>query len=363
MSTRQNKIANPILFLLIAFICISIFSSPIFAVEDEDEQYPTVSRKAGEPPAEKKDVLEEQLGDIIPTLVRKKIGKLKVDVSASMVSGYDGNVNLERYDEDGSFFMQHTLGISGTYPFFKIFTLKGGYDFTSIKYFKFSDPDLLDNVLTLGLDTKIADNFLWNIEYMADFVNFPHDEQSKYIMNQIATSFKHDINDWLYQKIGFEYFIKKYDKSRVRNAAGILLPAHRRDERNAVFYQLGAFIGDKTFVKSETKGYLNDSNEKFLDYYDYRALKTKVSVAHLMTDKLYGLASFAYQYKGYNKRGVSDNEFDQRDHLFIYGASIFYDVIPSVSIGTSFDFRKNHSNENVEKYEDYIISSGVYCTF
>jgi len=310
-----------------------------------------------------KNILEEQLGDIIPTLVRKHIGKLKLDLSASMAGGYDANVNLERYDEDGSVFMQNTLGIAGKYPISDIYTLKGSYDFTSIKYFKFSDPDLIDNTLGLGLDTKIADNFLWSVDYMADFVGFPHDEQSEYDLNQIGTGLKQNITDWLYQKIGYEFYYKHFPKSKTRNSRGITLGRDRRDRRNTVFYQLGVYIGDKTFVKSDTSAFINDSNELFLDYYDHRSLKTKLTLAHLITDKLYGMANFTYQYKAYSKRSVSDRELDQRDHLFVYGGSLFYDVLPSVSIGTSFDYRKNHSGENVEQYEDYIVSSGVYCSF
>ncbi|MBL7069435.1 MAG: hypothetical protein ISS34_06215 [Candidatus Omnitrophica bacterium] len=338
---------------LLLIILISVFISAPFAFAAKEE----------EPSVKEKNILEEQLGDIMPTLVRKHIGKLKLDLSTSMAGGYDANVNLQRYDEDGSVFMQNTLGIAGKYPISDIYTLKGSYDFTSIKYFKFSDPDLIDNTLGVGLDTKIDDNFLWSVDYMADFVGFPHDEQSEYDLNQVGTSLKQDITDWLYQKMGYEFSYKHFPKSKTRNSRGVMLDRDRGDKRNTVFYQLGAYIGDKTFLKSETSAFINESNELFLDYYDYRSLKTKLTLAHLITDKLYGMTSFTYQYKAYYKRSVSDREFDQRDHLFVYGGSLFYDVIPQVSIGTSFDYRKNHSGENVEQYEDYIISSGVYCSF
>ncbi len=83
----------------------------------------------------------------------------------------------------------------------------------------------------------------------------------------------------------------------------------------------------------------------------------------MFTNKLYGLASFAYQRKEYIQRSVPGKEKDQRDNLYIYGVSLFYDIIPSISLGTSFDYRENNSNTNQQKYEDYIISSGVYALF
>ncbi len=342
--------------LIFIFSSISLFPNPGFALEDEDEQYPTVGRE--------RKALREPVKYIIPTVLRKKYGKLRIDAAASIVGGYDANVNLSRYDEDGSLFSQKTLSLYAKYPLVdgKMF-LKGGYDFTWIKYFKFSDPDLVDNILSAGLETRLGENLLWSVDYSADFVGFPRDEFSQYTMNAVETSLRHDITDWLYQKVIYEFFHKHYPKWRSRNSRGVALERDRGDIRNTVTYQLGAFMGDKTFAKLETKYYRNDSNELFLDFYDYRALKNKVSVTHILTNKIYGSTSFAHQYKWYDKRSVGGQEFDQRDHLFIYGISLFYDIIPSVSLGTSFDIRDNQSNENDQKYEDYILSSGVYAIF
>lgn len=343
-----------IILLLTLFIGVPIFSSPILAIDDEDEEYSGV---------DKANTLEDILGDVIPVLVDNKIGKLEVGASASFVSGFDTNVNLNRYDEDGSFYTQKTLGLSGEYPLSDIATLRGTYDFTWIKYFKFSDPDLMDNIFGTGLDVKIDDNYQWSIDYRADFVDFPYDKVSQYNTSEIETVLRHDIKDWLYQKIGYSFAYKYYPKWKSRNDWGTIRLRNRKDRRNTVFHQLGAYLGDRTFIKTENRAYLNDSNELFLDYYDYRVLRTKASITHLITDKLYESVNFAYQYKAFFKRSVSDNEFDQRDHLFTCGSSIFYDIFPSVSIGASFDFRKNLSNENEQKYEDFIVSSGVYCIF
>lgn len=341
------------LFLSVSLI---IYSGIAFAVENVEEQYPTVEKTK---PSRKK-ASDEIMAGFIP----KNIGSLKVDLSASSVFGYDSNVYLDRYDEDGSIFMQNSLGVKGQYPIKEsIFTLRGAYDFITIKYFKFSDPDLIDNMLGLGLDTKIADNFLWSVDYLADFVGYPHDEQSEYTLNQVGTSLRHDITKWLYQKLGYEFFYKHYPKLKTRNSRGNLRLGDREDYRNTLFHQLGLYAGKRMFIKAENRVYINESNENYLDYYDYHALKSKVSLTYLITKKLYETLSFAYQYKAYEKRGVSDSDEDQRDHLFIYGASVYYDVIPNVTLGASFDYRKNYSNENVEKYDDYVISSGVYLYF
>jgi hypothetical protein len=343
-----------ILFLFV-FSGLSVFSSSILAIEDEDERYATIDTQREE---------AEAVKYIIPTILKKKYGKLKLDASASTVTGYDANVNLNRYDEDGSFFSQNTLSLAAKYPIIddKLF-VKGGYDFTWIKYFKFSDPDLIDNILSAGLESRLWDNLLWTVDYEADFVGFPRDKISRYTMNLVGTDVKHEINDWLYHKIRYEFFHKHYPDWKTLNSRGVLLQRDRGDTRNTIIHQIGIFIGDTTFIRFDNRFYRNNSNELFLKFYDYNAFKTKTAVTHVFTNKIYGSTSFAYQYKAYDKRSVGAQEFDQRDHLFIYGASLFYDIIPSISLGISVDLRENRSNENQQKYEDYIISSGVYAVF
>lgn len=330
------------------FFALSVFSLPVLAIEDEDGQYPT-------PDGKKEDINRMPAG--------KKIGKLDIDIMASVAYGYDANVNLNRYDKDGSIFTENTLGLYGTYPVSEIFTLRGNYDISLVKYFKFSDPDLLNNILGLGLDAEIAEGFLWSVDYKADFVDFPRDKFSKYTMNELEAALTQDITDWLYQRISYQFSHRYYPEWDTKNSQGNDMTRKREDYRNGLAHEFGVYLGDRTFIKSENMAYYNDSNELFLDFYDYRAFKTKASIAHLITDKFYESVSFAYQYKAYDKRGISDSHIDQRDHLFICGVSVFYDVTPSVAIGTSVDFRKNYSNENDQAYEDCIMSSGVYCAF
>ena len=93
------------------------------------------------------------------------------------------------------------------------------------------------------------------------------------------------------------------------------------------------------------------------------AFKTKGAVTHLIIDKLYGTVNLGYQYKMYENRNVSDGDDNQRDHMLMGGLSLFYDITPTLSIGANFDYRRNISNEGNQKYEDFIISSGIYRKF
>jgi len=71
-----------------------------------------------------------------------------------------------------------------------------------------------------------------------------------------------------------------------------------------------------------------------------------------------------YQYKIFEDRSRSDfSDENQRDHLLTYGGSLFYDIMPHVSVGATVDYSKNRSNENVETYDNLVVSSGIYRSF
>jgi len=347
------------LILLPAILCINIliFTNPSLAVEDKDILYPTIGKEYEYPSVSRE-------AETAPVDLEKKQDKFKLGISTSLVGGYDSNVYLSHYDEVSSFFIQEALGIYGEYLLSDFCMLRSNYDLTSIKYARFSEPDLLDNIINVGFDTMITESLLWSVDYYIDFVGYPHDKASEYTMNEIETGLKHNITDSLYHKLTYRFSYKHYPKWKTRNRVGTVRLGSRDDRRNALEYLLGIYVTDKTALEIENTIYYNNSNELYLDYYDYTTLKSEVTIIQLITDKFYASLNSGYQYKAYKNRIVSDRDRgDQRDRLLMCGASLFYDIAPAISIGTNFDYRKNFSNEGEQKYADYIISGGVYCSF
>ena len=340
----KPKIA--IMFLLI--LCL-LPTQDIFAVEDKDILYPTIGKA--------EEVIAEEA-------VKKEIEGFEYGLSASTVLGYDTNVHLEHYDHASSFFFQNALGANSSSQLFPLCTLRLSYDITSIKYFRFSEPDLLDNILGAGLDTQVTDNLMLSLDYTLDFVDFPHDKASEYTMNELSVGFKHDITDSLYHKIAYTYSHKDYTKWKTRNDNGTVFVGDREDRRNTLQHTLGWYMSDRTYLQAENTLYSNNSNDMFLDFYDFRAFKTKGTLLHLITDSLYTLANVGYQYRAFRNRVVSDRDRgDQRDKLLMLGTSLFYDLKPGLSVGLNLDYSKNFSNEGDERYQDFIVSSGLYWNY
>lgn len=332
-------------FFFIAYACVFIPASSILAVEDQQELYPTIGKKA----------------EVTPPPV--EADKSRLDFSASVITGYDTNIYLDHYDATASMFIQESFGADVSSALLDNLTLRVGYDLASIKYTRESEPDLLDNIINGGLDIDVTDTLLLSVDYSADFVEFPHDKAEDYVINTCELGLRHDITDEFYQKIIYSLSHKYYSKWKTRSRDGFRRLGKREDWRNTIGHQLGYYLSDKTFIRADNAFYFNDSNEPFLSYYDYYVLKSKATVIHLITDSLYGSANVGYEYKRYDNRNISDGDDNQRDRLIMCGASLFYDITPNVSVGTGFDYKRNISNEGNQKYRDFIISSGIYSRF
>lgn len=335
------KKGTMILCLLLFIMGASILSSSVLAAEDDDY--------------------------LIPTILRKSIGDLVIDMTVSSAFGHSSNVNSNRYDEDGSSFFQQAFGLSTAYPVSDMYTLRVGYDISTVTYLMFSDPNFISNVLSVGLDAQLLDTLVWSVDYMADFSTFPHDKMSENVINLVETSVKHDLTDYLFHKVGYQFFHKNFhDDNKVRGVMGLpFLAYERKDSRNTVFHQVGLYLGDATLVTADNQIYYNDSHQRFQAYYDYMGYATILEINHVITDKLYSSANFGYEYKAYRKRSQSDklDHRNTREHIFSYGGSVYYDLTPKVSIGTTIDYIDYNSYENGDTFEDLTITSGVYCFF
>ncbi|MBN1871101.1 MAG: hypothetical protein JW800_00860 [Candidatus Omnitrophica bacterium] len=334
---------------VLGIICIACGS---YAVEDQYELYPSIGKKEKYPEMTETEG-EYEAGD-----------RFVFDLSSSLETGYDTNAYLEHYDEAASIFLQNAVGVETRSLIFEECVLRLAYDMTYLDYLRFAEPDLFDNIFTVGLDTQVTEKILWSLDYSLDLVGYPHDEASEYSISEIETGLKHSISDGLYHRLVYRYSNKEYTKWKIRNRVGTVQSSDREDKRNTIKYEMGYYMTDRTFLKPEFTVYFNDSNEAFIDYYDYTSIQTQLTGIHFLTDKIFTRLNAGYQYKSYDNRVVSDQDRgDQRDHLLSAGVSLFYDLNKNISLGTNFDYRKNFSNENSQKYTDYIMSCGIYYTY
>ena len=215
----------------------------------------------------------------------------------------------------------------------------------------------------IAYQSKISNKFTWSLDYLIDFVGFPYDEFNDYTMHKVGTGLTHNITDMLYQKLNYEYLSKHYPKWMMRNSTGVVGSDEREDNGNAFKHELGILVGEKTLVKAKNRFYINDSDEDYLDFYDYKLFETAAEINHILTDRLSSCVSFGYQRRLYDQRDIIHGQEAQHDDRYMCCASLLYELTKNVSAGINFDYTYNNSNDFEEKYKDCIISTGIYSSF
>ena len=204
--------------------------------------------------------------------------------------------------------------------------------------------------------------FTLDADYGFDFVYFPFDEDGTYLGNEVNVSAKHFITDSLYYKVGYFFLHKYFTSNKVLDAHGNTSDDLRKDSRNGIESEFGIYF-DKAVLKLRGNVFYNDSNDQYSDYYDYWSWRLKPSVILLLTDKLYTIASFAYEQRNYDRRLSTKNNETVYDDTFTLNGSLLYDITPTFTLALNYSYRENVSNEPLQKYSGSIITAGAYFTF
>ena len=120
----------------------------------------------------------------------------------------------------------------------------------------------------------------------------------------------------------------------------------------------------KLFVKVKNRYYFNESNDEYMDYYDYQAERVNLYTAYPLTEKLSVLLSGGYQYKDFKSRTITtDADKKEHDHLMTLGSGINYKILPSFYISANYTYRQNYSNDPMQEYSGSVSTAGINYFF
>jgi len=310
-----------------------------------------------------------KMPDRITSLVRPakqflSENSIDLDFFAGILQGYDNNVDLNP-DRNQDGFLQTSIDTDFAYRVNDDFRLKIVNSTTNILYYQFNDADLLDIYTTFGVegDLYLLDfKFTLDADYGFDFVYFPFDEDGTYLGNEVTVSAKHYITDSLYYKLGYFFLYKYFTSNKVLDSHGNTSDDLRKDARNGIDTEFGIYF-DRAVLKFRGDIFYNDSNDQYSDYYDYWSWKLKPSVILLLTEKLYTIASFAYEQRNYDRRLSTKNNETVYDDTFTLNSSLLYGITPTFTLAVNYSYRENVSNEPLQKYSGSVITAGAYFTF
>ena len=107
----------------------------------------------------------------------------------------------------------------------------------------------------------------------------------------------------------------------------------------------------------------NDSNDHYLEFYDYAAYEWRVSVGRDVTEQLYATTSFSNEAKRYVHRVHPTRGVRQKDDTRTWAASLYYTVNEQLTLGYTFNITQLDSNDPHQDYTDTVNSVGAYVSF
>ncbi|MFH1905449.1 MAG: hypothetical protein ABIK53_08020 [bacterium] len=279
-------------------------------------------------------------------------------------NGYDNNVNLDSSESERKedFFSQFDMELGYECPFSELYKAKIDYYLNSKSYYKINEASFYDNNIELELTRKLTDIFTATISHNFESLYYP-DDDSDYFGNDSKLSFRHDIKEWIYQKLSYDFISKDFYEQKTRDKSEANMDFNRKDLRNCLTHELGIWVND-TSIKLKNKYYRNDSNDEYMDYYDYSSYRVSLTIsASVISDKFLGTISGGYQIKEYDERLLVDSDSTQKDNSYDISASLHYDISKTTSLSLNCSYSENNSNESSEDYSDTTTSFGIHYVF
>lgn len=291
---------------------------------------------------------------------------LTTDLAVGVSQGVDTNPLLDSTHKADSY-TQETLDMRFKYDLpdnrFGKLDANFGLSALNVSYYEITDVDIFDGFADITFNEKISKDVVLSAGYSFEALWFPNSSDGNYVGNEINAGFKQLLTPDAYHRFLYRFQIRNYLERKTMLGNGNLTSDLREDIRNIFRYEMGVYVGKKVKVRFIDDVIWNDSNDQYLDYYDYCANRCGASLAAVFTKKFYGVAGFYYQRKLYYSRLVSVGDYDQRDNLFTATASLSYDISRNLSVSLSYTHMENHTNEPLERYIDTLYYGGLNYRF
>ena len=337
-------------FLLFVLTLFLIFPLSVNAADINEEQ--TTEKFLGKS--------EEKAYKKVETVKEGQRYTTKLLVAA--IQGYDNNVFLDpRRVQDT--FSEAIVDASVSCPLNGRWDVIGGISAHDITYWKATDANLVDTNLKFGFDGKLLGGMTLTTYNDVEFVEYQANADGNYFGDKVGLVLKQKLPNNFFHSFSYEYLYKHYSDSKALDGTGRSSDRNRTDNRNTIYYDLGVYL-KKSMFKVFGEYYANDSNDNFLDYYDYNSLRLGSSMIYLLTDKMSASFSYYRQFRNYSGRTIpGDYTRGEKDRTWVSSASLFYDIYKNTTLGLSYSYRQNLSNNPTEKYSGSITSLGLYCRF
>ena len=328
-----------------AFVCLVVFfltTSNLFAQTLDDKR---------------------EMNMDIRKLQKKAPAPFKLTTSAAAFFGYDSNVNLSPLKK-GDLFEEFLFSAAFSKPLKYNFRFIASYDLDGYNYNHMTDTNNVLNHGRLGVYKKIGALDL-GTGFDAAYFYYPNDENGTFGFYKCFASARQYFTKDVYQQLLYEAGYKIHtDRKALAWTAATFQNKELESRRQTAEYSLGAFLTKRLFATMKARFSINDSNAKFLNFYDYKTYEALPSISYKITDALNLYTDFRYSRRNYKSRILSTGTgAKEKDNLYTTNVDLRYSLNKNNILSLLYTYRNNATNEPLQEYTENVISVGWQYTF
>lgn len=277
--------------------------------------------------------------------------------STAFFSGYDTNARLST-DRKGDIFEEYLFSLDFTKYWPKDINFTFTYDFDILNYNEITDASNILNHFRIGPSKKFALCTL-GAGYDLGILYYPHNQDSSFILQKGFFYIRQDISQNTYHKLQFEAGCKAFtDGKAMGDAIDSYQDKERKDKIERLEYRIDSFVYPKLLVSSKTRFSLNDSNARYVDFYDYKSYAETLGADYKLGRNLSLFADFTYIRKVYDSRTVTLRDYKERDNLYGGNIGLKHKTNKRNQLSLYYTYWQNVSNDDLARYTESIITCG-----
>lgn len=309
----------------------------------------------------KDDVQEKTMRDLAK--LQKAPPAFKIYATAGTFVGYDTNVKLAT-DRKGDIFEEALFSFSIQKPFNDGLKLAFDYDLDVLNYNEVTDASSILNHFRLGPSKRFAKYFTLGFGYDLGIFYYPKNDDATFFLHRGFLYLTQDINKKTYHRVQFYYGDKYYtDGKAMGDTIGSYQDKERQDKRLEAEYKISSALTKKLRLTGRTSFLINNSNARYLDFYDYKSYGQSLGVDYQLLKQLKVFMSFSYTRKLYNTRTVTNGDYKEVDGLYVGNAGLTQKLNKNNLVTLLYTYRQNASNDTFERYSESVVNCGWQYIF
>jgi len=287
---------------------------------------------------------------------------LRTYSTAAVFVGYDSNVLLTE-ERKGAIFEETLYSFGLTKALDRKTGITFNYDLDYLNYNSSTSATNMLNHMRLTLRRKLG-RIQAGAGYDFSYTYFPNDAAGDFLFHKGFFFLRNFLTAGLYHQVLVEYGYKPHtSRKALADTINTYQDKTQTETRPLVEYLIVYKPTTGLSMDFRARCFKNDANDRYLDFYDYRAYELSPGVKYILDPRTELVANLIYLHKGYKDRTVTNATDKTNDNIYSANFALRYKLSPESIASLNYGYRDNSSNDSLQGYNENIISLGLQYDF